>query len=69
MSVFDMLSIVNQKPSGIAHHNNIREEVYSCSVEELQRLVNSICYNRTKFNYNRQDINNLLNRYFYKNSL
>lgn len=35
MSVFDMLSIVNQKPSGIAH-NNIREDVYSCSVEELK---------------------------------
>lgn len=68
MSVFDILSIVNQKPSGIAHPN-IREDVYSCSIEELQRMINSICYNRTKFNYNRQDINNLLNRYFYKNSL
>lgn len=68
MSVFDILSIVNQKPSSIAH-TNIREDVYSCSIEELQRMVNSICYNRTKFNYNRQDINNLLNRYFYKNSL
>lgn len=68
MSIFDMLSIVNQKPSSIANPN-IREDVYSCSVEELQRLINSICYNRTKFNYNRQDINNLLNRYFYKNSL
>ena len=34
MSVFDMLSIVNQKPSSIANPN-IREDVYSCYVEEL----------------------------------